>query len=204
MDIPFVFFLLPLNSEIALYFFFVAILVLSGIGLPIPEEVTLLFGGYLAYLEFMEFSTTVYALAAGIVLADIMGYCLGRFFGGYLEKRISHLRIAEMFLARARRLFEKHGERFVLYTRPLLGVRVGIPILAGNFKMNFFKFLLFDALGALPWTLLLVSISYYFGVGLDLITEVREIKYAIILLSVIGILIFAARIIKKGKNASMI
>lgn len=191
------FLLLPLDSEAALYFVLFGILIFSGVGLPIPEEVTLLLGGYLAYLEFTDFWTTIYVLVAGIVIADILGYFLGRYGGQWLSDKIAHRPWAVLLLDRGREYFEKHGEKIVILSRPILGVRVAVPIMAGHFRMNFVKFLIFDAIAAIPWTFFLVLLSYYLGSGLDLITEVREIKHFMfgIILAVVAVL--AVRFIRK-------
>ena len=199
MDILYAFIWIPLESETALYTVLFLILIISGFGVPIPEEATLLVGGYLAYLGFIDFWPTVYLLIAGIIVADSAGYFFGRFAGKFLTEKLSRFKYTSIFLDKTKNYFDKYGERMVLFTRPLLGVRVLVPILAGNFRMNFFKFFIFDALGAIPWTFFLVSASYYFGLGLDLLTEVREIKYVIMTLGIIGVLFLAARVIRKEK-----
>ena len=200
MDIPLAFIFLPLDSVTALYAALFLILVLSGIGLPLPEEITLLFGGYLAYLEFTSFWPTVYVLILGIIAADVLGYLLGRFAGEWVYRKIMRLQVLERFMERAKLYFEKHGEKIVLFSRPLIWVRVAVPIMAGHFKMNFMKFLIFDAIGAIPWTLFLVSISYYLGSGIDLITEVKEIKHFIFILLWIAIVIYAVRRVHRNSS----
>lgn len=177
----FAFFWLPLDSALALYATLLAILILSGIGLPIPEEATLVLGGYLAHLEFIEFEITIYVLIFGIVAADACGYLLGRFGGERIYKLLSRLKVPLYFIDRIKTYFDRYGAVVVLLSRPLVGVRVAVPILAGHFRMNFLKFLFFDILGAIPWTIILVSISYYLGLGLDLITDIREVKHTIFL-----------------------
>ncbi|KKU04614.1 MAG: DedA family membrane protein, partial [Candidatus Giovannonibacteria bacterium GW2011_GWA2_45_21] len=62
MDILYAFIWIPLESETALYTVLFLILIISGFGVPIPEEATLLVGGYLAYLGFIDFWPTVYLL----------------------------------------------------------------------------------------------------------------------------------------------
>lgn len=200
MGILYAFIWLPLESKTAIYTVLFLILIVSGFGIPIPEEATLLVGGYLAYLEFIDFWPAVYILIFGIIVADSAGYVFGRLAGAFLTEKLSRFKYANLFLEKTKGYFDKYGEPMVLFTRPLLGVRVLVPILAGNFKMNFFKFFIFDALGAIPWTFLLVSVSYYFGLGLDLLTEVREIKYVVVLLGIIGVLFLAARIIRREKK----
>ena len=186
--------ILPLDHESLIYLTFFLVLILSGLGLPVPEEVTLLLGGYLAYLEFVRFWPTVYILIAGIMAADLMGYLLGRFAGDWVERRISSSKIASLLLDRAKYYFEKHGEKVILLSRPLIGVRVLVPILAGHFKMNVVRFFLYDMLAAIPWTLFFVSLSYHFGSGIDLIIKVRGIKYLILITIVAAIIIYAARL----------
>ena len=199
MGILYAFIWLPLESKTAIYTVLFLILIVSGFGIPIPEEATLLVGGYLAYLEFIDFWPTVYILILGIIVADSAGYFFGRLAGAFLTKKLSRFKYANLFFGKTKNYFDTYGERMVLFTRPLLGVRVLVPILAGNFRMNFFKFFIFDALGAIPWTFFLVSASYYFGLGLDFLTEVREIKYVIVTLGITGVLFLAARIIRKEK-----
>lgn len=183
----------PFTSLWSLYAALFSVLVLSGIGLPVPEEVTLFFGGYLAYLGILEFWTTVYVLIAGIVAADLVGYLLGRFGTPWLwEKTFKRWRRADALLEKARRYFARHGEKVVFLSRPLLGVRVAVPILAGHFKMRPLKFALFDLCAAVPWTVLLVGASYYLGSGIELIIGVREVRRVVLAGAVLAIIIYGA------------
>lgn len=204
MDFLFALIWFPLESSLAIYSALFAVLILSGIGLPMPEEATLLFGGYLAYLGFINFWRTFYVLAAGIIVADMLGYVLGRFAGKWVSGKLIRFQTSTVMLAKAKNYFDRHGEKMVLFSRPLLGIRVAVPILAGHFKMNFLKFLVFDAMAALPWTFILVSLSYYFGAGLDLITEAREIKHAIFFLFGLAILLFTGVKFLKNNKASVV
>ena len=182
------FVLFPLDSIGAIYTALFVFLVISGLGLPLPEEVTLLFGGYLAYLGVTNFWPTIYVLIIGIIAADSVGYGIGRFGGDWFYTRIAcKSKYLVALVSKTQRYFDRHGEKMVLLTRPLFGVRVAVPILAGHFRMNFIKFLIYDALAAIPWTIFLVSLSYYLGSGLDLITEVREIKHIMFAVIAIGI-----------------
>lgn len=197
MDLPLAFIFLPLDSATALYVALFLILILSGLGLPVPEEVTLLFGGYLVYLEFISFWPTVYVLILGILVADVAGYMLGRFGGEWISRKIIKIRVLGHLLEKAKGYFERHGEKIVLFSRPLVGVRVAVPMLAGHFKMNCFKFLVFDTIAAIPWALLLVSVSYYLGSGLSLITEVKEIKHIMFGIFIALVAVLAVRFIRK-------
>lgn len=200
MNLPLAFLLLPLDSKTALYIALFGILIFSGLGLPVPEEITLLLGGYLAYLGFIKFWPTVYILIAGIIVADIFGYFLGRCAGEWISSKFLRFRAAALLHDKAEWYFKRHGEKLVLFSRPLIGVRVAVPMLAGHFRMNFVKFLLFDSMAAIPWTFILVSLSYYLGSGLDLITEIREIKHLIFILIWALIVIYAVRLVRSSKK----
>lgn len=182
------FIILPLDSKLGLYFLMFSVLVISGIGLPIPEEMTLVLGGYLAYLEFVDLYATLAVLFLGTIGADIVGYLIGKYAGNWVSSKISRLKIFRDMLEKARRWFDTYGEKVVILSRPFMGARVLVPMFAGHFRMNFIKFILFDIIGAIPWTIFLVSLSYYLGIGLDLLTEIREVKHAVylIILGVIG------------------
>ncbi len=177
--------LYPLDYPIALHLILFSVLTLSGIGFPVPEEVTLLMGGYLAYLEFVGFWPVVCTLIIGIIASDILGYSFGRYWGESISQRLRRFHTFSRVLEKGKYYFDRHGEKLVLFSRPFLGVRIVVPILAGNFRMNFGKFLLYDVVGAIPWTLFLVTLSYYVGSGVDLIAEVRGVKYV-----VLGLLVF--------------
>lgn len=178
----------PLDSIFSFYAVLAALLILAGIGLPVPEEVTLLLGGYFVYLEITQFWPTILVLIAGILIGDTFGYLMGRFAGDWVDRTIIlRSRFAANFLEKAKGYFERHGEKMVMFSRPLVGVRVVIPILSGHFRMPFMKFLVFDIIAAIPWTIFLVSLSYYVGSSLDLVTEVREIKH--LFFALIGLMV---------------
>lgn len=199
------FILLPIDSPPAPYVLLFGVLVFSGIGLPVPEEVTLVFGGYLAYLEFIEFWPAVYVLIAGIMAADIGGYLMGRYAGVFLARLITSWRPFAVLFEKVSGLFERHGDKIVLFSRPLMGIRVAVPVFAGYTKMRFWKFLLLDLAAAAPWTFSLVFVSYYLGSGFDLITEIREIKLAFFVVLGLAIILFTAvRFLKSGKRASVV
>ncbi|MDZ4260262.1 MAG: DedA family protein, partial [Candidatus Sungbacteria bacterium] len=181
MDIIFAFILFPIDTPAALYAIFIGFLFISAFGLPIPEEIPLLLAGYLVYLGFLEFWMTVVVLAIGVMLADTVGYLFGRFAGDFLYIRVfGRFKFTRQILEKGKNAFDRYGEKVVLMSRPVAGLRFIVPILAGHFRMGFKKFVAYDAVAAVAWTFLLVTISYYLGTGLTLIADFRIIKYAIV------------------------
>jgi membrane protein DedA with SNARE-associated domain len=108
--------------------------------------------------------------------------------------------ISEKKLRKADIYFEKHGEVITFAGRLIPGVRQLISLSAGFARMNFFKFILFTALGAGVWTLILIYIGYFFGNNLELITLNLNIAILFLLVSALIILIIYFFLKKKNKN----
>jgi len=193
--------LLPIDSQLGLYGVLLGLMVLGGVGLPIPEEVTLLLGGYLVHLEFIDFWPAILVLISGIILGDSIIYFLGRSIGDWLLLKVARFRSIVSLIEKTKKYFDQYGDKIILFSRPLAGVRSVILFFAGHHQVNFTKFLFFDIIAAIPWTFFLVSLSFYFGTGLDLLTEVKEIKHTVYIMLGVAVIFYTARgLIKKNKS----
>ncbi|CAB4591233.1 unannotated protein [freshwater metagenome] len=93
-------------------------------------------------------------------LGDQIGYVLGRTVGRpYLDKKSSP-RIKKM-IARAERFYEHSGWWAVVAARFFPWIRSFIPPVAGAAKMNYYKFLSANAVGALLWGVGITSAGFY-------------------------------------------
>ena len=172
------FFLLPLESPGALYAIFFGMMVLASLGAPIPEEITLLFAGYLAYLGFTDFWTTVIVLSLSIVAADFLGYSLGRFTGDFVYKTIlGRFEFTRELLEKGRKYIDRFGAKVIFLTRPIVGVRFVVPIMMGHFRMDPKKFFCYDLIAAIPYAFIFIWLSYYLGSVFTLIADFETIKH---------------------------
>ena len=191
--------ILIFTYPVTLYAGLLLLLTLGGIGLSIPDEAMLIFIGYLAYLGFIDLDIALGIAIAGVIAADIAGYLAGRFAGAFLMRVIAYSRHANAVYRKAESLFARHGDKIVVISRPLLSIRVAVPLFAGHTRMPFRKFLALDALAALPWAVLFVMVSYYLGSGVELITKIRAIKHYFFLSLGLAIVIYAGvRFIKSA------
>ena len=86
----------------------------------------------------------------GAFFGDQVGFVIGRVIGRpYLEKHKS-ARIQRM-VARSERFYEQTGWWAVVAARFFPWIRTFVPPIAGASKMNYYKFLTANALGALLW-----------------------------------------------------
>ena len=102
----------------------------------------------------------VFVIFLGAFIGDQVGYVLGRKYGrSYLERRNSP-RIKKMVL-RAESFYEKYGWSAVILARFYPWIRTFMPPIAGIGKMNYYKFLAANALGALIWGVGITLLGYY-------------------------------------------
>jgi membrane-associated protein len=100
-------------------------------------------------------------------------------------------------LARSERFYERYGWWSVVIARYIPWVRTFVPPIAGTVKMNYFKFLSANALGAVLWGIGITLSGYYAGS----IIWVKEFSYIIALFFILVFCTSLAKnfIIKKFK-----
>ena len=104
------------------------------------------------------FLVTVIFIAA--FLGDQVGYVLGRKYGRTYLERHSSPRIERM-IARAEKFYEKYGWSAVILARFYPWIRTFMPPIAGIGKMNYYKFLAANALGAFLWGVGITMLGFY-------------------------------------------
>ena len=102
----------------------------------------------------------VFFIFLAAFLGDQVGYVLGRKYGrGYLERH-STPRISRMII-RAENFYAKYGWSAVILARFYPWIRTFMPPIAGLGKMNYYKFLAANALGALLWGVGITMLGFY-------------------------------------------
>ena len=149
------------------YLAIVLILALSGMGLPLPEEVPVVAAGILSseavgqLNPFLGFAACV----VGAISGDCLMYWMGRLLGHRLLKR--HSRFAfildEDRQVQTEKLIRKHGLQVFLLARFLVGVRSPIYLAAGILRVSFRRFLIVDALCATIVVAAFFWSSHFFG-----------------------------------------
>ena len=146
------------------YFAMFSVLFLSAVGLPVPEEVTLIASGFAVYWEGANYWLASLACVLGILASDAIIYAMGRLWEHkLLTSRPILFVLSEKRQARIRRLFERHGSKAVFIARFVPVLRFGVYSYAGQHRMSFAKFLLLDLLGALISGPVTILVGVYAG-----------------------------------------
>jgi len=170
------------------------LMILESACIPIPSEVTMLFGGALASTGFVaegqQLSLFWVAMmgTAGNVVGSWLAYGAGAWGGRPLIDRFGrYLLIRPHEVDRAHEWFERHGDAAVFVSRLLPVVRTFISVPAGVARMNFAKFTLYTVLGCLPWTFALAWVGYLLGENWTSAEQVlRPLAWAIALVILAG------------------
>lgn len=149
----------------------VLIIFAGGFGMPIPEDVPLLVGGYLCGVGKADITVMLPVTFSAVVGADFLVYFLGRRYGHHVPK-LPLLRryISPERLAKAEVSFHKHGGKTLFLARFMPGLRTPIYFSAGAFKLPIWKMILFDGLAALVSVPVFVLLAWYLAKTVSLQT----------------------------------
>jgi membrane protein DedA with SNARE-associated domain len=126
------------------------LLLLCGLGLPMPEDIVLIAAGMLGVIDGHSWIKISAFMYAGVLLGDTMIFFAGQRYGTRLLGTAWFQRIfPPTKQARVEELFAKHGTTGLFIGRFLPGLRAPIFFSAGSLKVSLVKFLLMDGLAAL-------------------------------------------------------
>jgi membrane protein DedA with SNARE-associated domain len=146
------------------YYAVFILMVLESACIPIPSEVTMVFGGFLVSRGRLDFFWVGMLGTLANVLGSWLAYWVGVVGGRPLIERWGkYIFLRKHELDRAEVWFEKHGEAAVFVSRLLPVVRTFISLPAGVAKMPFAKFTVYTFLGCLPWTFALTWAGFLLG-----------------------------------------
>ena len=141
------------------------VVMLESFGIPLPGETALIAFGVLASQGHYSPVWVIVAAAAGAIIGDNLGYWLiGRVGGRALFRRWKWLNsYAERVLPRAERIMERHGGKTVFFGRFIAVLRYTVAWIAGLARMEWWKFLFWNAAGGIAWATSVGLLAYYGG-----------------------------------------
>lgn len=162
---------------------------LDSVNIPIPSEITLPFGGYLASISKLNLLAVIIISTITTTLGSILNYYLGFYGGGpFLEKYGKYFFISKEDLELATKWLNKYGNWIIFTGRLIPGVRTFISLPAGIAKINMKIFLIYTFAGSLLWCSLLTYIGYKLGNHWEQI-EVFFEKFHIIIIGIALVLV---------------
>jgi membrane protein DedA with SNARE-associated domain len=190
----------------ASYLAIIFILILTGSGLPLPEEVPIVAAGVLAAHDDLNPWLAVGSCLLGALAGDCMMYFMGYHFGrGVLQQRRWFVRaVTPEREDKVEEMFRRHGLKVFFIARFLVVVRSPLLLAAGIMRVPFRRFLLIDLISATVVVGAFFGLSYAFGK--DIYQNIRNTEVLLTVLAAIVvavIVVFAWRrhVRKKAKEA---
>lgn len=128
----------------------------------LPGDSLLFAVGALSALGSFNIILIVSLLWLAAFLGDTVNYWIGYYFG---EKLISNpkIPIKQEYINKTQIFYEKYGGKTIILARFIPIVRTFAPFVAGISKMNYKKFIFFNAVGGFVWVFSLTFLGYFFG-----------------------------------------
>ena len=169
------------------------LLVLGGLGLPVPEEAPIILAAVLSRKGTMWWPLALGSCFVGVLAGDFVVYFLGYFYG---EKVLS-FPITRKFLTREREAqikgyFHRHGFKILILGRFAVGFRTAAYLTAGILKLPALKLFITDLIAASLSTLLMFGLGYIFAQQIE--TGLREAQHWI------AVIVAAALVLWIGHN----
>lgn len=164
-----------------------ALLILGGIGLPFPEDATLILSGFLVAHEVVKPLQTFLIVYSGLLASDFFLYLVGKKYGRMIVEHKKFRRIISSDrLLMLEEKFKKRDVWVILIGRHFLGLRAQIFLVAGVMRMPAIKFLMADAVTAILTIALMGGIGYMGGNSIQILKkDLTRIEHIAIIVLVV-------------------
>ncbi|HIT82975.1 MAG TPA: DedA family protein [Candidatus Avibacteroides faecavium] len=140
--------------------------------IPFPSEIVVPPAAYKAYHGELNIYLVVLFATIGAEIGALVNYYLAKYLGRPIVYKFAESRVGRMCLLNAKKVekaeeyFKKHGALSTFIGRLVPAVRQLISIPAGLANMHLGKFMLYTALGAGAWNIILALLGYFIGSAL--------------------------------------
>jgi len=195
-----------LNSEKLIHYGGLALLLIvifaeTGliIGFIFPGDALLFTAGLLCGSDLaVNIWLLIITVAAAAFAGNLTGYYTGKVFGKRLMVKKDTFFFKQRHFDKSRDYYEKYGGIALVAGRFLPVIRTFVPILAGTIGINFFRFNLYNIIGAVLWSGTLIPLGYL--VGRKIPASVDNIEYFVLGITMVTMTIMIRGIIKFRKR----
>jgi len=147
------------------YLGIIVVLILTGSGLPIPEEIPIIAAGVASSVGTLNPWLAFVCCLIGALAGDSVIYVIGYHFGHSLVTR--HPRFAQLLHAdreaRIEAMIRRHGLKVFFLSRFMVGIRAPVYLTAGILRMSFRRFILIDTVCATAVVAVFFGLGYAYG-----------------------------------------
>ncbi|HOI58199.1 MULTISPECIES: VTT domain-containing protein [unclassified Methanoculleus] len=170
------------------FFLFLIIFLETGVVVTpyLPGDSLLFLVGAIAAQGGLNILSVLVLLIVAAIAGDTVNYWIGRSFGSrFLSRGIPFIK--EHHIAKTESYFKRYGGRTIVIARFAPFVRTLAPFLAGTGKMDYSRFIQFNAAGGVLWVSSFIFAGFLFG-NVPFISEnFSLVVFAIIAVSMVGV-----------------
>jgi membrane protein DedA with SNARE-associated domain/membrane-associated phospholipid phosphatase len=169
-------------------------------GLFIPGQSVLIVGGFLAKIGILKLTELIFIAALGTIIGDFTGYLLGRRYGFSLfSKYGKYVLLKKEHLDNTKKLVNKHTGKALILGRFNSVTRAVAPFAAGSMDIPFSKFVPFNIISCMMYSIAFIFIGYMLGTSYEIASRyMGKIFFAAFILSIISV--YAYHFINKRKQ----
>lgn len=162
-------------SGLQAYGMIITVLMVCGMGVPIPEDITLFAAGFLAFKGRISLSGAVMVGFIGVLIGDTIMYWIGRRYG----RRVFVWPVFRRMLTPKRILLaetkvQKNAHIICFTARFAPGLRAPIYLTSGILRIPFTTFFVMDSLAALISVPAWVYLAYYLGDHIERLLQIAK------------------------------
>ncbi len=193
-------FLVGATSAFNAYFIIFGVLFLCGLGLPVPEDITLVSAGYLAGKGTISLLWANVVCFVGVLIGDYILFSIGRRYGyAVLSWPVFKKVFGKKRMDKASDKIRKNARLICFTARFMPGLRACVYLTCGIVGVPFRVFILQDGLAALLSVPLFVWLGYRFHSELgDMFGAMKGTHYIFIVV-ILAAAYVAFRVISRSK-----
>lgn len=153
----------------------------------LPGDSLLFAGGAFAAIGSFNLFPLLTLLWLAAFLGDTANYWIGHFFGQKIIDNPKIPLINQEHIDKTQAFYRKHGGKTIFLARFIPIIRTFAPFVAGVGKMDYLKFVTFNASGGFCWVFAFTFLGYFFGNIPGVKHNFSFVVMAIILISVVPI-----------------
>ncbi|MGL4772153.1 MAG: DedA family protein [Clostridium sp.] len=155
----------------------------------LPGDSLLFASGAFAALGYLNVFELYLVCLVAAVIGDTINYHIGLTLGSKLIGKENSKLIKKEHIDKTQAFYEKHGGKTIILARFVPIIRTFAPFVAGVGKMEYKKFISYNAVGGFLWVTIGIFAGYFFG-NLSFVKDnFSIIIIAIVLISVVPMVI---------------
>jgi membrane protein DedA with SNARE-associated domain len=149
---------------VSIYTIFLIVAYAENVFPPVPGDVLIVFGGYLAAEQIIGFNLVLVITTVASVMGFMNMYAFGYYFGDKIDTQRSQfwlMRIIDVkYFDRCKRWMHSYGQAVIVANRFLAGTRSVIAVTAGLTKMSPYTTIISSFLSSITWNFVLLGAGW--------------------------------------------